>query len=42
MLSHDCRIGPERATVDTLRTDIRDGVPADLDRIDATRPSSSP
>ncbi|MGH9262812.1 MAG: NAD-dependent epimerase/dehydratase family protein, partial [Acidimicrobiales bacterium] len=35
MLFHDCRIGSERPTVDTIRRDIRDVVPADLGGFDA-------
>lgn len=35
MLFHDCRIGPERATVPTIRKDIREVGPADLDGVDA-------
>jgi nucleoside-diphosphate-sugar epimerase len=35
MLFHDCRIGPERATVPTIRKDIREVGPADMDGVDA-------
>jgi nucleoside-diphosphate-sugar epimerase len=35
MLFHDCRIGSERPTVDTIRRDIRDVGPADVDGFDA-------
>lgn len=35
MLFHDCSIGPERATVPTIRKDIREVGPADMDGVDA-------
>ena len=35
MLFHDCNIGPERATVDTIRKDVREVGPADMDGLDA-------
>lgn len=35
MLFHDCRIGLERATVPTIRKDIREVGPADMDGVDA-------
>ncbi len=35
MLFHDCRLGSERPTVDTIRRDIRDVGPADLGGFDA-------
>ena len=35
MLFRECRIGPELATVDTIRKDIREIGPADMDGVDA-------
>ena len=35
MLFHECGLGPERATVDTIRKDVREVGPADLDGLDA-------
>jgi len=35
MLFHECGIGPERATVETIRKDIRDVEPSDIEGCDA-------